>query len=408
MSESAYKSHPIHGLLKQVLESQDDEELTLARSTLSEDQSWQFDRVFAIARLIESLLSNTPSGLISISSLNNINSYLQQAANELSNFRANKNAGHVSNASSHVDNIIPQLSGLSGGLARLPDSAIGQLFDDIRTRSSTTIHALKQEKDALSNKIAELTALITAQEQKIAELSTAVETQKKEAIAVASEVRTAYNKTETELRKEFDNSLATMRQGYSEFETISKQSADDTLANLKRKEEEAKQIVQVVGNVGVTGNYKNIANIEGDAANRMRWATIAFFGAGVVIAFVSLAAHLFPDFSPIAIAPAGPWELVLRLVTALAVAAPAFYTARESARHRTNSDRARQRELELASLGPFIELLPEATRQDIVKKMTDRYFGTEVEPHEAKTILSAKDVSNFLTQLNELVATAKK
>jgi hypothetical protein len=140
----------------------------------------------------------------------------------------------------------------------------------------------------------------------------------------------------------------------------------------------------------------------------MRRVTIGFFGAGVFIALVVLAAHLFPDLSPVKLHSAGPWELALRLLTALAIAAPAFYTASESARHRTNSDRARQRELELASLGPFIELLPEPKKQAIIEGMTTRYFGTEVEAHEAKAALDPKDAIDLAkTAIEGLVKVAK-
>lgn len=92
MSDTAYKNHPIHATLNQLLDFQQDEELAKARLALSEDQEWQIDRVFEIARVVESYLANTPSTLTSMSSLNNINSYLQQAFAELSNYRINKNA----------------------------------------------------------------------------------------------------------------------------------------------------------------------------------------------------------------------------------------------------------------------------------------------------------------------------
>ncbi|MBL0223238.1 MAG: hypothetical protein IPQ17_11085 [Xanthomonadales bacterium] len=79
--------------------------------------------------------------------------------------------------------------------------------------------------------------------------------------------------------------------------------------------------------------------------------------------------------------------IAIRLLYALAVAAPAFYTARESARHRTNADRARQTELELASLGPFIELLKDQDKDEIRKSLISTYFGRPIDPHEIRTIL---------------------
>ena len=408
MTESAYQSHPLHTTLKQLLELQLDKEMADGRLALTEDQAWQLDRVFEIGRVVEDRLEQTPSTLTSFNALTNLNSSFQQAFSELSAFKKNKNAGHLSNANSHAETSITQIAALSAGGIGLSGQGLNKLLEDLRSRSHETLSVLQENKVALTAEVEKLRATIEAQASRLSELATSVETQKKEATAVTAEVQAAYSKTEKGLRGEFDSAIKVMQDAHAQFAGERKISADELIAELKRKETEAKRIVQVVGNVGVTGNYKNIAVSEGEAANRMRWATIGFFSSGVLITFVSLAVHLFPGLFPIATTSTGPWELFVRLVTALAVAAPAFYTARESARHRTNSDRARQRELELASLGPFIELLPENVRQEITAKMTDRYFGTEVEPHEAKSVVAPKDVSNLLAKLTELVAASKR
>ena len=73
--------------------------------------------------------------------------------------------------------------------------------------------------------------------------------------------------------------------------------------------------------------------------------------------------------------------VLVRLLYAIAITAPAWYTARESARHRTTADRARQTELELASIGPFIELMPEEKKVLIRENLTPLYFGRVVDQH---------------------------
>lgn len=408
MSESVYRVHPVHTNLKQLLDLQGDDELVKAKLGLSEDQNWQFDRVFEVARVVDALLANTPTTLTSIGYLNNIANLLQQAFAELSNFRANKNPGHVANASSHAENIIPQLGGFAVFPARLSEEGLEKIIDDLRGRSQSAISVLLQGKNQIALEVENLRKVIAEQEQRISELTAAVDTQKKEAIAVTAEVRTEYSKTEADLRNAFTGSLNELKTGFTLMESTAKKSAEDTLTEMRRKEEEAKRIVQVVGNIGVTGNYQNAATNEAKIADTFRWMTIGFFGAGVLIAVVVLVAHLFPSLTPAPIAGAGPWELGLRLLTALAIATPAFYTARESARHRTNSDRAKQRELELASLGPFIELLPKETKDQIVSKLSEKYFGTDVEPHDVKAIIETKDVIDLAKQAIEGLTKAAK
>jgi len=387
MSNSEYKNHPTHTTVKQLLDLQKDEEFLTVQTPLTADQQWQRDRVFEVTRVVESYLDQTPSSLVSIPHLSNLQNSLQEALSELTSFRTNKNPGHLTNASSQTDSVITQLISFAARPLSIPQESLEKLIDDLRGRSHGVINALTKEKEELSKNIGDLSAQLANNATRMEELSTAVEVQKKEAVAVTAEVRAAYAKTETEIRSGFDSTIATMKSNYEKLETDTRVAAKESLSELSRNEEEAKKIVQVVGNIGVTGNYQKTAKSESEAADKWRKATIAFFSVGVGVAVISFAVHLYQGS-----APENFWTFAMRFVTAIAIASPAFYTARESARHRTNADRARQRELELASLGPFIELLEEDTKQKIRTQLVERYFGNEVEAHEAKPPIEAKDL----------------
>src|SRR3546814_1699158 len=127
---------------------------------------------------------------------------------------------------------------------------------------------------------------------------------------------------------------------------------------------DAARIVQVVGDIGVTGNYQTIANKEARQANLWRRVTVGLFACGL-----AMAGFTFYKFYHEPVSSSNTLAIAVRLLYALAVASPAFYTARESARHRTNDDRARQTELELASLGPFNELLKDDDKDAIRKSL---------------------------------------
>lgn len=178
------------------------------------------------------------------------------------------------------------------------------------------------------------------------------------------------------------------------LEQTTKNESASLISGLEEQRNNAAKIVQVVGNIGVTGNYQRIANTEEDQANFWRWATVLFFAGGV-----TLAGATFYRFWGEPITPETISAIAVRLLYAIAITAPAWYTARESARHRTNSDRARQTELELASLGPFIELLPPEKKIAIREEMTKYYFGREVDPHSAKGPLDAETVKDIAIEL---------
>lgn len=412
MSDSIDTSNPAHTAIKAVLANvlalQNDDQLTALVTDLTNDQSWQVHRVFEVARLVEHLLQVTPATLISGSHLTSIANQLQQIYSELTSFRSNRNLGHISNITAYIDNILPLTAGFGGQLLGVNTEGVGKVILDLRTRSQSAIRAINESKNIVATELDTMREHLVDQERRIAELTANVETQKKEAIAVSAEVRAAYSKVETELRAEFATALSNMGEKSSALTGAIIADGDTSLRIIKRLEENARQIVQVVGNIGVTGNYQNNAKSEADTANLMRWLTLAFFAAGVVIAMAVLVAHLFPSISPVALAPSGPWELGLRLLTALAIATPALYTARESARHRTNSDRAKQRELELASLGPFIELLPQDKKDEIVHKLTEKYFGSSIDAHEIKAVFDPKDFVDLAKQAIEGLSKAAK
>jgi hypothetical protein len=105
---------------------------------------------------------------------------------------------------------------------------------------------------------------------------------------------------------------------------------------------------------------------------------------------------LNPPFLNAESTPEHAWSAAIRLLYAIAVTAPAWYAAKESARHRSNADSARRTELELASLGPFIELMPEEKKIAIREALVEKYFGNGTVPHEV--IPAGSDMKEILIE----------
>lgn len=201
-----------------------------------------------------------------------------------------------------------------------------------------------------------------------------------EAAAAVAKLEQAFAEKEIDRAATFDANVTKFREDFGLLEAKSKKDSETLIAALEDQRAKAARIVQVVGNIGVTGNYQQIANAEAAQANFWRWATVLVFGAGITVAGATFIKFWNQPFSV-----ENVWSVVIRLLYALAITAPALYTARESARHRTNADRARQTELELASIGPFIELMPEERKAAIREELTKVYFGKSVDAHEIKT-----------------------
>jgi hypothetical protein len=394
MSESAYKSHPIWSLVAQITEVTENEAFYEPAIAENEQYSFARDKIFATTRVLRAYLEQTPAVLASIHGLNQINGSFQSVVNEITSFISNKNPAHIVNAANQIDQIIlPLLWSFSPRLHELDHNVISETVENIRSASLITIQNLKREETSLTEKISTLTQEIVTQQSKLETLSESIAAQKAEALAVTAQVQKEYADTEAKRNADFVNIIESFKEAFNSHQDESKIKATHLITALETSRDEAANIVQVVGNIGVTGNYQKIANSESKEANRWRWIAVGMFALGIGTAMATLW-----KFWDVPFTPENAWSAIIRLLYAIAITTPAWYAAKESARHRTNADSARQTELELASLGPFIELMPtekkEAIREDLIKN----YFGKGVTPHDVGDSIQVKDIKDVMIE----------
>ena len=399
MSPAEYSSHPIRELLERLNGLIHSPELTDPDVLASEAPAAALQSVSAMLGTTRALLSRTPPQLVSGHGLTQLQAAFQAVFNELSAFQSNKNPGHLQNARANVEqSVMPQLwtfgpIGSDSDLAPLSD-AIAQLTQS----AAESLQQLTGQRD----KFAERTALLAQQLQdaqaRLESLTETVSKQKAEAAAAVAIVQQQYAEKEAERIAAFEAMLKQLRGDFDQMQAKAEAEQGVRLTALQASQDQAAKIVQVVGNIGVTGNYQKIANAESQQANLWRRVTIAFFCAGIAIAAATFWKFWNQPFSP-----ENAWSVLIRLMYALAITAPAWYTARESARHRTNADRARQTELELASLGPFIELMPDDKKNQIREELTKRYFGNQIAEHTVEQPVNMKEVREFALELVKAV-----
>ena len=81
---------------------------------------------------------------------------------------------------------------------------------------------------------------------------------------------------------------------------------------------------------------------------------------------------------------------------ALALAIPAAYAAKESAKHRLLENHNRRSELELASLDPYLEKLPEDTRNKVKEELTKNFFGLNSKEIKVEDSISSVAIFDLL------------
>lgn len=395
MTVNASNQHPLRNTLEQVLQLQNDPAMTDPAIADHEQHSFARDKTFAIAQVVRSLLDSTPVVLSSVHALNQINNFVQSSLNELKAYVSNKNPAHITNACAQFEqNVLALLWGFAPQIQRSTSAGLPELFERMSQSTAETIRHLVEERDKLTEKVRETIVVADTLNARLETMSEGAAKERANSSAAVAKLEQAFAEKETERAAVIEAALAKIKSDYSTIETETKSSSAALIAALEDQRNKAARIVQVVGNIGVTGNYQIIANGEAKQANFWRWATIIFFAGGV-----SLAISTFVRFWGEPVTPESIWSIAIRLLYAIAITAPAWYTSKESARHRTTSDRARQTELELASLGPFIELLPPEKKIEIREQMAKLYFGREIEAHTSKPPIDVETVKDIAIEL---------
>ncbi|MBF4359185.1 hypothetical protein, partial [Vibrio anguillarum] len=185
-----------------------------------------------------------------------------------------------------------------------------------------------------------------------------------------------------------DDLLANHKEKFSAQTEQQKLDAQEVLDELEKKKSEASTLLQIIGNIGITGNYQNIANNEKKAADIWRRIALCLMIGMVLIIGFTIFISTTNGFD---------WKLALfRVGAALVLAVPAAYAAKESAKHRSLENHNRRSELELASLDPYLEKLPKETRDKVKEELTKKFFGLNSTEQKVESPVSNKAIFDLL------------
>jgi hypothetical protein len=306
--------HPAYGMLLRIIELQQSPPFSLP--SIAENEQFRFarDKIAAMSAVLKGLLDQTPPELTSASGLVQLHNNLTAPHNELANFVANGNGGHLVNAASQFEGSImplqwgygPQLTGLSG-------SSVGNLFEDQSAITQKTISQLAAQRDDFAVKVQELTTKVTEQATLIATSVEALARAKADATATVAQLELQFAEGEKLRIGASNRAVSNAAESYNQFDERVRSDASQLISKLETHKEEARKLVQIVGNDTVTGNYQRIAVAEGRTADALRIATLAFFGLGLVVAGATFYKFWGQPFNA-----ENGWAVVIRLLYAIA------------------------------------------------------------------------------------------
>ena len=348
--------------------------------------------------------------LVQIAEMDGLSSELNTGVTYINNFFETENESHLNNAISHFNAAISKSKSL-------PIPVNDDNFDfsrkvaDFENTVASKYKGLKEEKNELENEIDRLKNELISYQGNIQKLIERIQGKSEEIENLSFRFESRFDDVKTQHDQQFSNALKSysskieqsqgqFRKEFDELKNNANNKSLDLVSSLETKHDEARTLVGLIANVGITGNYQNIANDHKKDANRWRWVAVAFMAAFSIILLITIW-HLNVDGLA--------WQQALvRVIAAISLSYPATYAARESSKHRKLETINRNAELELASINPFIEDLELETKQKIKGELVERYFGNNNNPeHSDAKDIKGLTIENF-EKLVELISKIKK
>lgn len=288
MTAKAYKEHPARETLDRIRSMQTAPEMTAPDVSSNENASFARDKIFAIAKALITLFEQTPAVLVNSQGLSQLHANLQGPLSEITSFLSNKNIGHLQNAASQMEqNILPLFWIFGAKILSQNKNDASQFIESIQAVASNGISQLSTERDKLVSELSLLKVEVDKQESRIESLMQAGAKERAEAAAAVSNLQRDFSEKEIERNTSFDSLISSLKNKQEVFYKESHEEARNLVEKIISLRNDASNIVNVVGNIGVTGNYQKIAEVEARQANFWRWVTVVFFGCGVGIAIAT-------------------------------------------------------------------------------------------------------------------------
>lgn len=384
MTPASLSNHIIFEKLDQLKEALNTEN---AKIKIGIDNFTFFDTGY---RYIKDRLRLTLPVLIQETELNAIASEIEACTTQINAFLGNDNIGHINNAINNLNSSFNRAKNLPFPLSKDDfdfsksiiqfQHIVKEAYESLQSKNTE----LQSEMKLVNNELADKQLAIVALEKQLAEKQTEIqnvligynsdfESLKNSANSSIESERKKQNDLVEADRKAAKELIDTDKELFKKEFELQKNELDklsaDLIYRLEYKLSEAKAIVSIVGNVGVTGNYQKIANQHNSSANFFRWVALGFMVVMSGLLIYSIIELGNSDFNL--------YKSLVRILAAAVLTYPAVYASRESSRHRNLETKNRNLELELASIGPFIELLPEPKKVLIKEELVKKYFGND-------------------------------
>lgn len=383
-------SHPLFNQLQNFGPAIDN---ALNRENLDPQAVEGLSRLKSVLTFAGRKLAGADAFILQFGVVDNLDSQFQSMTNEVQQFTANGNIGHLTNANANADAALSYLAQLNVPQTTEDFHAAKEAAETYRKGLGTILSEAKKssnkvgsELDALSARASELGAVIDSEKSRLATVSAEAqakfladqETRTKEFTASQKDQQTQstallseysqklttqdaeFTKQREEIARIHQNELEALK---DEFEVAATKLRDE----IKERKQEVEKLVGVIGNLGVTSGYQK-------AANGARY-TVWIWQFVTVTAMIGLISVAVKAFLP-AIGGEFSWgSFAGRVFISLTFGVLAAYAASQADKYQKIERQNRRQALELEAMGPFIAPLSLEKQEEFRLNIGDRSFG---------------------------------
>ena len=324
MTSESFKNHNIFDRLNSLEEILGNEEI---KEKIDLEKLSFFQTVLSY---INQRVKLTIPDLVQQAELDSLSNELNAGITQINGFSGNNNVGHLTNATNNFNAAINRIKGFPIPVAKA-DFNFSRKIADFEKTAKSKYNSLEKQKEKLETAISEFEKDLENKETEIQRLLKLIESKETEIENLSSTFRTDFDNIKTTHNQSFQNDKTTFRNEIDTAKELFREEIDELknsidtdtsslVTKLETKHTEAKKLVNLIGNVGVTGNYQNIANNHKSSANFWRFMAIVFmsvFSGLLVWTIIDLSADGF-DWT----------KYLIRLIAAAALSYPDTYAAR--------------------------------------------------------------------------------
>lgn len=331
--EQRYRDHELWRAVEQA-------RATMNETTLPGDASERdaLDYVGMVLELLEQRRQDTDGREVSPSMLSNTHSVVNNFASHI---------GYAQTGQYTWAQVVPPTDDVITALGQWPPMKMSRYLSGINGAVEGFQRRTLDAADAVERRAQELQESLTALEASQGKLEASVEVEKQRISEAIADFKSEADDTVREWTASHEDEIASRAAKWDEGIAAAQTEAESHRALMADYEAKSRKVLEAVGVNATATDFGAYAKEQRTSADKWRRVAVVVF----VFAGAWFIASSFPWFT----SGAEMWESALaRLGVTAAVAGVGLYAARESSQHRRQERRAKQVQLVLTALEPFI------------------------------------------------------